>query len=318
MCATFLQGESKMQNRIVTPTVKYDFERVVKDLQKLQKKFDSITVSIIGTTFEGREIPMITLGDGAKKILLVGAHHGRDYITSAYLMRSVELLCGFGNENYVLQGMDTGRILKDKKLYFVPMLNPDGVNISIFGPGAAQYPERIEKMRLIGPSYETWKANANGVDLNRSYPCLFEQKSTLVDRPASELYKGAAPGKESEVLALMRLCDQEGFHAAVSFHAKGEEIIWADRNSAGKIPDAEGIARAVAEVSGYKVMPPSMDPGGYAAGFENWFRERYLRPCLLVRIGPDTGGFIPHPMKDFDMLVWDNAKYIIPTLADFA
>jgi hypothetical protein len=113
----------------------------------------------------------------------------------------------------------------------------------------------------------------------------------------------------------MHLCDSQGFTLAASFHAKGEEIVFTDRNSEGKTPEAERIAQAAADVSGYKVMPPSSDPGGYAAGFENWFRQRYLKPCLLIRISPDTGGFIPHNMKDFDRLVWDDAKYIIPVLA---
>jgi predicted deacylase len=306
-----------MQGRIVNPYIKYDYGHMMRDMQKLQKKYGFQTESI-GTTFEGRDIPMAVLGEGTKKVLLVGAHHGREYITSAYLMRSIELLCCISARNTILQGMETKLLLHDKRICIVPMLNPDGVNISINGPEAAQYPKRIRKMRLIGPTYETWKSNANGVDLNRSYPCLFEQKSTLVKSPASELYKGEAPGRESEVVALMRLCDREGFGAAASFHAKGEEIIWADRNSAAKIPEAGKIAEALARVSGYKIMPPSADPAGYSAGFENWFRERYGRPCILIKISPYLDGFIPHPMKDFDFLVWDNAKYIVPTLADYA
>ncbi len=302
---------------IVNPYIKYDYRHMMRDMQKLQKKY-SFHMQSIGSTFEGRDIPMAVLGEGSKKVLLVGAHHGREYITSAYLMRSLELLCSLTTRSYILQGMETSLLLHGKRVYVVPMLNPDGVNISIYGPDAAQYPKRIRTMRLIGPSYETWKSNANGVDLNRSYPCLFEQKSTLVDSPASEFYKGEAPGRESEVEALMRLCDQESFCAAASFQAKGEEIIWADRNSASKIPEAGKLAEALSRVSGYKIMPPSADPGGCTAGFENWFRERYGRPCLLIKISPYAGGFIPHPMKKFDFLVWENAKYIVPTLADFA
>jgi Predicted carboxypeptidase len=301
---------------IVNPYTKYDYRRMLKDLQKLQKKY-AFEVEIIGTTFEGRDIPMIVIGEGTKKVLLVGAHHGREYITSAYLMRSIEMLCSLTARSTILQGMETELLLHDRRIYIIPMLNPDGVNISIFGPDSAQYPNRIRKMRLIGPTYETWKSNANGVDLNRSYPCLFEQKSTLVGSPASELYKGEAPGRENEVEALMRLCDQEGFLAAVSFHAKGEEIIWADRNTVARIPEAAKMAEALARVSGYKIMPPSADPAGYTAGFENWFRERYGRPCILIKISPHRGGFIPHPMKEFDLLVWESAKYIVPTIANF-
>lgn len=301
---------------IVNPYVRYDYSHMTRDMQKLQKK-SAFEVEIIGKTFEGRDIPMAVAGEGTKKVLLVGAHHGREYITSAYLMRSLELLLDISARSTIVQGMETGLLLHKKKLYIIPMLNPDGVNISIYGPDAAQYPKRIRKMRLIGPTYETWKSNANGVDLNRSYPCLFEQKSTLVNSPASELYKGEAPGRENEVEALMRLCDQENFCAAASFHSKGEEIVWADRNSVTQIPEAEKMAEALARVSGYKVMPPSADPAGYTAGFENWFRERYKRPCFLIKISPYGNGFIPYPMKDFDSLVWENAKYVVPTMASF-
>lgn len=305
-----------MRRGIVNSNVKYDYARMMRDLSKLRNKF-GIRTEIIGITFEGREIPAAVLGEGKLKLLLAGGHGGREYLTSAYLMRSLELICTISRKKLILQGMETDRLLKEKQLFFVPMLNPDGVNISIYGPDAAQYPLRIKRMRLMGPAYETWNANANGVDLNRSYPCLFDQKSTLVASSASESYKGSAPGCESEAAALMRLCDREGFCAAASFHAKGNHIVWADRNSAEKIPEAERIARDLARVSGYRLMPPSADPGCYAGGFENWFRERYVKPCLLIRLSPDTGGLIPHPMRAFDSLVWQDAQYVVPTLAYF-
>ena len=47
----------------------------------------------------------------------------------------------------------------DIVLYAVPMLNPDGVELSLNA-----CPE--------------WKANSRGVDLNENYPCLFYEKKS--------------------------------------------------------------------------------------------------------------------------------------------
>ncbi len=70
------------------------------------------------------------------------------------------------------------------------------------------------------------------------------------------------------------------------------------------------MAQRLAAVSGYALMPVSSDPGIYAAGFENWFRQEFLRPALLVELTPPIGGAVPHSDKAFFKLVWKDAKYI--------
>lgn len=297
-----------MGKKLVCSSKKYDYAQMMRDFEKLSCRYP-IEKQIIGYSAEGREIPAFCVGTGERRALLVGAHHAREYIASAYLMRVLEELCE--QKRQCVQGTEVETQLKRCKLFFVPMLNPDGVEISIHGARAAKNPGRVRRMKRVFPAYCAWKANANGVDLNRHYPCLWQEKHSAICAPASEGFKGSAPAQESEVRALMKLCQKEDFLLAATFHAKGEEIYWADRNSEKLVPQARRIAQRLHEVTGYTLMPVSADPGQYAAGFENWFRQEFRRPALLFELAPFTGGVIPHDMQEFDRLVWEKMSLFI-------
>jgi hypothetical protein len=131
-----------------------------------------------------------------------------------------------------------------------------------------------------------------------------------IDVPASELYSGTEPGAEPEVKAVMRVCRSHAFRAALSFHAKGESISYADTATAEKTPDTLEIARRLADVSGYALMPVSDNPGVFAASFETWFRDTFLRPAVFIRIAPAAGGMMPMDDRDFFSLVWRKARLL--------
>lgn len=302
----------------VSSSEKYSPSVMLCNISSLKQKYPFLNFSSIGKTVEGREINMIILGSGYKKTLFVGAHHGREYISSAYLMREIEFLSYLYLNNIIYQGFDMISFLNKHSLYFIPMLNPDGVNISVNGKKAAQYEKRIENMRLVFPKYESWKANANGVDLNRNYPALWKEKHSNVLSPASEGFKGFSPASEPEVRALMRLCRMEDFSASATFHAKGEEIYWADQNTADVIPGAKNLALKLSNLCGYKVMPVSKDPAKYAAGFENWFRMEFHKKSFLFELAPYKDGYMPYNMKHFETDVWEKTKLLVPFFAKYA
>ena len=187
------------------------------------------------------------------------------------------------------------------------MLNADGVDISINGPADHD----LGNMRLKYPDFSTWKANARGVDLNQNYPCLWDIKKRQMAGPASEGFKGYFPASENETKAMMHLCLKEDFYAAMTFHAKGEEILYADENSDKRIKDAKKAAQAIAQTSGYKIMPLSQDQKIYAAGFENWFRDTFEKICILIELAPYERGPLPFDMRKYDEKVLKKARGII-------
>ncbi|NOK63006.1 MAG: peptidase M14 [Chloroflexi bacterium AL-W] len=89
--------------------------------------------SVIGTSTEGRPINAIRFGDGKRKLVVVGDTHGGAEANTYTL--TLQLIDYFNT--------NTEQIPASVSLYFIPTLNPDGLELG-------------------------WRFNANGVDLNRN------------------------------------------------------------------------------------------------------------------------------------------------------
>ncbi len=302
---------------IVNPNQTYSYEQMMSDAQELAERYpDLIKTSIIGQSVEGRDLLLIRLGTGQKKLLLLGAHHAREYITATFLMETVDEYARAIASGDAYGSYDLAGLFSEVTVYIVPMVNPDGVNLVQNGVDAAADPEKVKSMHMLKDSYAEWKANINGVDLNRQYPCHWDEKRSNTDRPSSEMYKGDAPATEPEVQAVMALCEQTEFLLAASFHTKGEVIYWADSGTEQAIEAGSTIAQSLSDVTGYKLMPVSEDPAVYGAGFENWFRQEFERPAFCVELTPSGNGSAPHDDQQFETLVWQRAKYICALLIE--
>lgn len=300
-----------MKEMIVVPTIPYSYSQMMRDILRLKTAYPKlIGASNAGFSVEGRQLPVLTMGHGSTKIFFCATHHAREYIGSAYLMYTINAYAKAYMAGKKFGNYDMKKLLSECTAYFMPMVNPDGVMIVQGGIKAVQNPDKVRTMMMVQPSYTEWKANINGIDLNRQYPALWEAKNVVVDVPASELYNGEEPASEPEVRAVMRICKKNVFKSAVSFHTKGEIIYYADSSTDNKIPGAKLFAERLANVSGYQLMPVSGNAGVFAAGFENWFRQEFLYPGMLVELAPAMGGAMPHNDRDFFSLVWDKAKYL--------
>lgn len=304
---------------IVNPYVPYTYDQMMEESQKLQGKYpDILAAESIGSSVEGRDILLIKLGSGEKKIVLCGTHHAREYISSAYLMKMAEEYARAYTENKKFGNYNVRDLLDNVTVYIVPMVNPDGVNLVNKGLNAVANADAVQAMAMVKSTYREWKANINGVDLNRQYPAHWEEKYDNVGRPASENYKGAAAATEPEVQAMMKLSEENDFILAASFHTKGNAIYWADRGTVNEIPGVEAMTKRLASLTRYQRMPVSEKPSVYGAGYENWFRLKFKRPAFCIELTPYNDTDVPHDDRNFDKLVWNNAKYIGLFLADEA
>lgn len=232
----------------------------------------------IALTQNGRKIIMLKLGRGKRPILYIGAHHGNEYITSAFLMGMCEYLMSLAKENnpHIIN------FFEEYSLYVVPMLNPDGVSISQF---SSIYERNHKHLETILPKPHTlYKANASGVDLNLNYPCLFEGVVSS-DKPAFEKYKGIEPLCERETQIIDSLCNTFDFTYSLTFHAFGEEIRYSDFYSKD-VPYSYFLAQKISCLSGIEILP-SADTADNFGGFENYFRKKFNRPCIFIKLGTD-------------------------------
>ena len=145
--------------------------------------------------------------------------HAREYITMQIVMRqlcdALDALNGYAS---TYRGISTAELLRGLTIHFVPNSNPDGVAISQFGLAGVKNPVlRAQVAAMSDGDLEQWKANANGVDLNRNFDADWYE-FVGSPQPSPERYKGTFPGSEPEAAALIRLTQNYHIKRAISYH----------------------------------------------------------------------------------------------------
>lgn len=187
-------------------------------------------------------------------IIVQAAIHAREYIT-AYL--SLYLA-----EDFKRRG-------KRGKIFFIPIVNPDGVKIA------------SDKDPL-------YKANGRGVDLNVNFDADWGTGDKNVNVTGAENYIGEFPFSESETRALRDFTLLVRPDATVSFHSKGEEIYYGFKENADY--KDEKIAKALGDATGYAVKKSINSAGGY----KDWCVNSLKIPAFTIEVGSDE---LSHPLK---------------------
>lgn len=110
-----------------------------------------INTEAVGESFQGREIRMLKMGNGARKILLWSQMHGDEPSATPALLDIAHFLATHANQSWV------ANILQSYTLLMIPMLNPDG---------AQHYIRR----------------NAQGIDINRDARSLVTPEGRILKK----------------------------------------------------------------------------------------------------------------------------------------
>lgn len=212
----------------------------------------------IGKTRKGRNIPAICFGDyihsNSRQLIITAAIHGREYLNT-------EMLLYFLSE---LDFMESKLRSSHLCVYILPLLNPDGVQIS-----------RQKHPRFRG--------NARGIDLNRNFP--------IGHHPSSA--NGLVPSCEPEVKAMMNFINSLTNPVAVlHYHSVGSLIYWDYRVEKELRKKIYALARFASKQTGYPLAYATKDtvPNG---GFGDWCAYAKKIPTITI----ETGHFfapVPH------------------------
>ena len=264
----------------VVPTNVYSYEQMIEDMETLRSQYsDVVTVASIGTTELGRDIPVIRIGDlnARYHVLLQGAIHGREHLTAWLLMATADYWLDHGILGY-----------GDVCYHIIPMTNPDGVIISQTGIlNDAQHEiylndkENGYTTRSQSSYAALWKANGEGIDINRNFPAGWD---SIDDRngPSSHLYQGSKPFFAAESVALRDYTLKYAFDATISYHATGSLIYYSYGDKEPVNSQSKSLARAVREISGYDLASSNGIDG---AGYKDWVIDTLEIPSLTIEIG---------------------------------
>lgn len=279
-----------VQSQIVNTEEVYTYQSLTNDLSELEKSFpDLITYKSLTTTPYGRKIWAVKVGNGETSILINGAHHAREWMTSSLLMKMIETYAESYKTNQPVKHFNPS-LLDEVSIWFIPMVNPDGVTLQQFGLYA--FPSYIHpiliEMNEGSLDFSRWKANVNGIDLNRQYPANWENLKGVNPRPSYQFYKGKHPLEAEEVKALVHFTREIKPEITAAYHSSGNVLFWGFHHwglthTTDFADDYFSIAKKFSDITDYKIEEPETYQQG--GGYTDWFVIEFEKPALTVEIG---------------------------------
>ncbi len=262
-------------------------------LQELADTYPGLcTLVSLGQSIEGREIYAIRITNLAvntvkKQFHIMGCHHAREWISVEVPLQFAQWLLENHSSNPRVQ-----TILSQAEINIIPIVNPDGLEFSIY-------------------TYRFWRKNRRlveryvyGVDLNRNYGYKWgiDDFGSSPD-PTSAVYRGASPFSEPETDAIRRFIEANPPAGAISYHNYSQIILqpWGYTSEAPYDVEllnyiAGEMAERIRQVSG-RIYDWGDDEDFYSTNgdTEDWIYGTFRVPSYTIELPPSefiNGGFI--------------------------
>ena len=306
----------------------YTYETMARDLYYLTVRFpDLLTVNTIGSTKDGRAIYDAVIGNpnGASHFIVVYTQHGSEHINTQLAMRQIEYILTTWTNGGSYGDKTFSDIFSNVCFHIIPMANPDGVTISQLGVEGLRtesaktvvnlcYELDKEHGKVYGSfeDYETkFKANANGVDLNKNFNAGWEEMDNNVNYPSTDGYKGTGAVSEPETQAIVSLAETYPISAVIGVHSPGDRIIW-NYGAEGEVLNAgKNLAETLKALTKYGMVQESHYTKRVAGGMAEYFVSERNLPALSIMTG---GGTLPVSMSYFADIFGRNLN-VIPAIA---
>ena len=191
------------------------------------------------------------------KVIIQYCIHAREYVTAYLALKHIDRFNEYA---------------KFGTVYFIPIMNPDGVKICLdFNP--------------------LYKANGRGVDLNVNFDARWGTGEFNKTSAGDKDFIGEKPFSERETKALRDFTIDIKPDLTISYHAKGEEIYWQFFQDKATCVRDLALAKAVARLTGYKIKATPNSAGGY----KDWCVQELKIPALTIEVGPDE---LTHPITE--------------------
>jgi carboxypeptidase T len=237
----------------------HDYAEMTADLNALVAAHPTIVAkSSIGTTYEGRVIPVLKISDNVsvdenEPEVLYNAHqHAREHLTvEMALYLAHQLADGYGTDSRITN------IVNSREIWIMPDVNPDGGEYDI-----------------ASGSYRSWRKNrqpnsgssAIGTDLNRNWSYQWGCCGGSSGTTSSETYRGPSAFSAPETSRLRDFVNSrvvggvQQIKTNIDFHTYSELVLWpygytTSGTGPGLGADQEAtfsaLGRAMAATNGY-------------------------------------------------------------------
>lgn len=277
-----------------------DHAKMMMYIECFQERYPFLEIQNLGCSLLGKNIPLISLGHGDKSVLYIGTHHGMEWITTVLLLRFINEYAEAYRTGRQLYSVYLPYLFRQRRIFIVPMLNPDGVDYVINGV-CTDNPLRERLIQMNGGSsdFSHWQANGRGVDLNHNYDADFETYRALsaqngISQGAATRYGGESPESEPESRYLCQWIRSSvpSLSAVLTFHTQGEEVYYSSNGKTA--PRSLALARIISRLCHYSMS----EAKGYASysGLLDYCIQSLQLPAFTLECGK---GENPLPLSSY-------------------
>ena len=290
----------------IVPTDKsYTYDLLTQNLFTLNRVFPFLNIQVVGNSVLGKNLYVVKLGTGSKKVFYSASFHANEWITSVVMMKFIEDYC-----NAYVNNLD---LFNNCSIYIMPMVNPDGFDL-VTGNLSKNSSAFIQAQNITLnypniPFPSGWKANILGTDLNLQFPAEWQKAKEIkysqgFTSPAPRDFVGLAPLIEPEAKAIYDFTLLHNFDLIIAYHTQGQEIYWNFQN----IDPLNGykIGEKLANASGYLLTKVPYNSS--FAGYKDWFILYFDKPGYTIEAGL---GENPLPISQFNEIYNDNLGILI-------
>lgn len=262
------------------------FFEIKRIIQKMNAKYPFLDVKVIERSVSGKEIFSLSIGSEEETVLYLGGDDPAAPITTLILLRFCEEICHSILKGKELCGLDMRKALFGRKLTFIPLLNPDGMEIRRRGFSESDYmcKNLFDNQKV---DFSVWKSNLRGVEVCRNFDFDFEkrrEKERLmgIRHPAPFGFSGYRCQSEVETIALCKFCEKTNVNHLVHLSTFGETVSYSGLKNTPK--ESVKMAEIISAVSKYSICPPMVKADSIIC---EWFTAKYLKSGLCLKLGKD-------------------------------
>lgn len=255
-----------------------NFKYIENQISSL-KDYNNVDNFVLGKSSLGKEVMCFHIGDYSNnQIIVEGGIHAREYISTLLIIEQIKYL---------------STKIKNGGIYFVPLVNPDGVELAL--DGLKNIKDSKLKSFLLSVNnqkedFSLWKANIKGVDLNVNFDALWGGGAKNVKKINPENFIGFYPNSEIEVLNLIKLLNKVNPIGTLSFHSKGEVIYYGFETLENwQIIRDYMICEKLCKLNNYIPVKTERSTGG----FSDYVSDTCGVPAFTVEVGSSK---LQHPI----------------------
>ena len=171
-----------------------DYFSMMERIEKMCEKYPFLSVTSLGESILGKSIPILSVGEGEKNIIYIGAHGGDEWMISAALVKFIDDLSALYVSGGKIFNNDIRTLFSLRSISVVPMINPDGIEYNLKGISEDNpLYERVMSMNSGVCDLSGWRSNARGVDLNKNYI-----RESFIDTNNNDIFSGNVEGRAGE------------------------------------------------------------------------------------------------------------------------